>query len=319
MTSDINKSCYESISTFIKELNTWFGKTNKPLRLYSKLISKTHLAHPEAVEKHIKAFRIFCKSNHDAIVNEISENIVGNIVYSETCSRIYIDISGILKSTDPETVKVILNHLLFISALVDPNGKARDTIKKNKNTTEKSSPPDFLKDIMSKVGDAMSGGNSGDSTSSIMNLMTSLPNLLSGMQNGFSEDSIKGLIETATDMMSTLRVEGKDDLNINSTLDSLKDVMDSSSNSKTPPDMSSIMSMISKLGSSTKNAMPEINKSDVVRNEDVCNEDVCNEDVCNKDVCNKDVCNKDVCNKDVCNEDVCNKDVCNDDVCNDVN
>ena len=50
-----------------KEIEEVFGKKQRSLKLYVRLITKTTLSHEKAIKKHIKAFRDFCISNRDAL------------------------------------------------------------------------------------------------------------------------------------------------------------------------------------------------------------------------------------------------------------
>jgi hypothetical protein len=55
----------------------------------------------------------------------------------------------IFRIADKENSPVIWQHLLTISALIDPDGKAKDVLLKNKEDDKKED--DFLSDIISKV------------------------------------------------------------------------------------------------------------------------------------------------------------------------
>ena len=59
MTEVSNEKIFSAIVNFVKDLGDSFASDNHALALYERLIMKTTIAHKEAVEKHINAFRAF--------------------------------------------------------------------------------------------------------------------------------------------------------------------------------------------------------------------------------------------------------------------
>lgn len=180
--SDYNLITFKAISTFIKDLADLFGSTNHSLKLYDRLISKTTLTHDVAINKHISAFRDFCITNRDAILNKnISKLDVKIIEYS---SKVFVDVGQIFKDADKETSNVIWKHLLTISALVDPAGKAKEILKKSNDSKE----ADFLSNIINKVESHVKpDANPLEAVSSIMSsgvFNELLTGMNEGMQNG---------------------------------------------------------------------------------------------------------------------------------------
>jgi hypothetical protein len=117
-------------------------------------------------------------------------------------SRVYIDFSSIFKDADKDTSNIIWKHLLTISALVDPAGKAKDILKNNKDSKEAS----FLSDIINKVESNVNpNSNPLEAITSIMSsgVFTDLvAGMNTGIQNG--ELDLGKLMGTVQTMCSTL-------------------------------------------------------------------------------------------------------------------
>ena len=126
----MNKTCitFNAIVSFISELSSVFA-SNHPLKLYNHLLSKTTMSHTHAVEKHIGMFFDFCVANRGCIATKNQVLVQPAIVYSE---KVYVDFPTIFKLSDADTNKVIWNHLLTISAIVDPKSSAKEILKKNR-------------------------------------------------------------------------------------------------------------------------------------------------------------------------------------------
>ena len=195
---------FKAISDFTKELCENFTSDNKnknhSLKLYEHLLNKTTLSHDKAIKKHIDAFRLFCIENRDAIKSRNPSLMTNNKVsYS---SRVYIDFSSIFKDADKDTSNIIWKHLLTISALVDPAGKAKDILKNNIDSKEAS----FLSDIINKVESNVNpNSNPLEAITSIMSsgVFTDLvAGMNTGIQNG--ELDLGKLMGTVQTMCSTL-------------------------------------------------------------------------------------------------------------------
>ena len=180
--SNHNLLTFKAISTFVTELSENFSEKNHSLKLYSRLINKTTLSHDTAIKKHIEAFRIFCFENRDALENKKVELFVKTTV--EYSSKVFIDFTSIFKEADSETKNIIWKHLLTISALVDPAGKAREILKNNKESKEAN----FLSDILEKVETNVTpNSNPLEAISSIMSsgvFNDLITGMNSGIQNG---------------------------------------------------------------------------------------------------------------------------------------
>jgi hypothetical protein len=189
---------FKAISSFIAALNEAFGTQHHPVKLYDRLLSKTTLSNDRIIKKHIEIFRLFCVNNRDCIVAK-NKNLVEPVVtYSE---RVFVDMSVIFEKADSETSEIIWKHLLTISALLDPAGKAKDILK-NSNTKE----ADFLSDIINKVeSNIKPNANPLEAVSSIMQSGV-FNDLLSSMNNGMQDGSLDlgKLMGTVQTMCSSL-------------------------------------------------------------------------------------------------------------------
>jgi len=189
MNTDVSLVCFKAISNFTTELGSIFSKTQRSLKLYCRLINKTTIVHDKSIKKHIDAFRTFCIANRNAIVNkDVSGLVVGKISYSQ---RVYIDIADIFSKSDAETTGVIWDHLLCISALVDPAGKAKEVLKKNfREGKTGGDETNFLTDIIEKVEKHVDpNANPMEAVSSIMQSGI-FTELIGGMNNGLSNGSL---------------------------------------------------------------------------------------------------------------------------------
>jgi hypothetical protein len=263
--NDTSLITFKSISNFTKDLGEIFGSQQHSLKLYTHLISKTTLAHDKAIKKHIDAFKDFCIQNREAITSKDSSKFVSNsketkqirIIYSK---NVYIDIDAIFKTADKDTQTVIWKHLLVISALVDPAGKAKEILKQKTSGKE----GDFLADIISKVEKNVDP-DSNNPMEAVTNIMKSgvFTDIISGMNEGMQNGSLDlgKLMASVQGMVTTLngQVEGEgqgESLNaLNTMMSNLVGSMnqtsaDGPSGEGAPPDLGAIMSMMGPMLSS---------------------------------------------------------------------
>jgi hypothetical protein len=252
MNEDISLTAFKAINTFVDDLSEAFGKIHKPLKLYKRLINRTYVTHEEAIKKHITLFKNFCFANRDALSEQSCNKITeGKVCYSE---RVYIDIKYIMEKADDDTLSVIWKHLLTISALVDPLGKARDILRKNSEEDKSpSKESDFLANIISKVEkNVKSDSNPLEAVmqSGIFN------DILSGMKDG--KFDIGKLLGVAQNMASKMNEQANDPESkqamgmLNSVLGSLNQ------GGGGAPDMSGMMSMMMGLMGGQNSSLPKI-------------------------------------------------------------
>jgi hypothetical protein len=204
--TDYNLIAFKAITSFTKELTENFGsnKENHSLKLYDRLISKTPVSSEKAIKKHIDVFRNFCILNRDALTaKDVKKLTTTRVEYSP---KVYIDFNNIFKAADRETTGVIWKHLLTISAILDPAGKAKEILKQNKDDVES----DFLTDIINKVEEHVKpDSNPMEAVSSIMSSGV-FTELISGMNNGIQNGSLDlgKLMGTVQKMVTTLTPNG---------------------------------------------------------------------------------------------------------------
>jgi hypothetical protein len=245
---------FKAICNFISDLSEEYGKRHKPLQLYKRLSSHTQISHDKAIRKHISIFQDFCVANREALTSqEVKKLVSKKIVYSE---RVYIDMEFIFHVADKENSQVIWQHLLIISALIDPAGKAKDILKKKAEEESKNeqNETNFLSEIISKVEkNVRPDSNPMEAFSSI--LQSGVANdLMSGMQGGLQSGKLdlKKLLGAVQGIVSNLESQAGEDSEAKKTMGVLNGVIGSLGNGDSPPDigtmMSSMMALMSTMG-----------------------------------------------------------------------
>ena len=247
---DTSLVTFKAISNFTTSLEEVFGKEERSLKLYVHLISKTTLSHEKAIQKHIEAFRVFSIANRNALeTRDASKLVEKKISYSE---RVYIDISRILKSADKDTAAVIWKHMLTVSALVDPTGKARQILKASaQNSSSGATEANFLNNIIGKVEEHVDpDANPMEAVASIMKSGV-FADLVGGMGNGLQDGSLDlgKLMGTVQTMVTSLtgNIEEEDGGDgpmemINTMLGSINAGATSGNTEGGSPDLGSMMS-----------------------------------------------------------------------------
>lgn len=224
MSADTSLITFKAIADFTTCLGEVF--TQRSLKLYVHLITKTTLAHHEPIQKHINAFRKFCRANRDAIAEKNAAKLVEkSITYSQ---RVFINMELIFKQADVDTAKVIWTHLLTISALVDPTGKARQILKDTSDTGQ-NTEADFLSNIIGKVEEHVDpNANPMEAVASIMSSGI-FTDLVGGMGNGLQDGSLDlgKLMGTVQTMVSGLSAQAGGDSEAGEPLELINTMMGS--------------------------------------------------------------------------------------------
>lgn len=234
---DTTLIAFKAIASFVNNLSEEFGKRQKSLALYGRLIQKTGVVHEKPILKHLDAFRSFCVSNREAISsldkNKISQS---RISYSE---NVYIDISHVFNMADKETSDIIWKHILTISALVDPANNAKQILKENiskkKETGEPANEDEFLSSLIEKVESSIDPNSmSEDPMQAVNGLMSSgvFTELIGSMQSGLSNGNldITKLLGSVQNMMGKMNPDA------------------GAGNAPGMPDLSSMFSMLGAMG-----------------------------------------------------------------------
>lgn len=216
---------FNTICNFIRDLNASFGNKQKSLLLYGHLIEKTGLIHIDPVKKHISIFKEFVEENQEAIEKQEKSLLKTPVIsYSE---KVAIDVKSIFQMSDREEEKIIWNHLLTISAVLNPIGNAKQILKTLSEKKSSSTPTNdnFLQNIMEKIGSEVQNCDAEN-----MNPMQMVGNLMSS-----------GALNDIFQSLSTSMNDGNLDLNSM---------------------MSSMQSMMSNLSSMVNDAKPEETKEE---------------------------------------------------------
>lgn len=242
---------FRLISKFVNELATEFGSKTKSLKLYKRLLSRTTLTHEEQIKKHVEAFRVFCFENRDALQNKNNELFKNDIL--NFSNNVFIDFKTIFKYADEDAKNVIWKHLLFISAYVDPAGKAKEVLKSDKTNKEAN----FLSDILDKVETNVSpDANPFEAMTSIMQSGV-FTELISNMNNGIQDGSLDlgKLIGNVQQMCTSIgATAGEGNISVGDSpnpMDMLSSIMNTSGGgggAEGMPDLSSLSSLTSLLG-----------------------------------------------------------------------
>lgn len=248
MNEETSLIAFKAICNFVNDLSSVYGHKHKPLKLYKRLINQTQISHNEAIKKHLSAFHHFCVENREALYAQNRDTLtVFKIEYS---NRVYIDMGLILKNSDTETCSVIWRHLLTISALLDPAGKAKEVLRKNAEegkTGENES--DFLANIISKVEKNVNpNANPMEAISSIMQSGI-FNDLLSGMQGGLSSGKLdlSKLMGAVQGMVSSLGEQAGNDPESKQALSmvsNMSSMLENTGKGGPPPDMMKMMNSL---------------------------------------------------------------------------
>lgn len=232
---DTDLIAFKAISNFTEELSECFGNKHHSLKLYRHLIERTQIVHEKAIQKHKNAFQKFCVSNRICIETKNSKLEYSKIEYSEKC---FIDMNIIFELADKETSDVIWNHLLCISAIVDPAGKAKKILKENQQKTRKPGlETDFLTNIIDKVEKHIKpDSNPMEAISSIMSSGI-FTELVGGMQTGIESGNldIGSLLGSVQSLMSTIGSDSKsnkgEDVSVDNSTNQMMSMMTTMMNS----------------------------------------------------------------------------------------
>ena len=199
---DSQLAVFNAISKFVSCLNECYGPKQLSLQLYNTILGKTTLSHTEAIEKHIELFKTFCVQNQDAILEKNYENITDYMI--EYSDKIKINFKQIFDLADNTEKDIIWHHILIICAYLNPQIRAKEILKKEKDNTNESN---FLSDIINTVEQNV-GDDVQDPMKAVGNIMSSgvftdlVGNMTSGLQNG--DLDLGKLVGTVNNMVGTL-------------------------------------------------------------------------------------------------------------------
>lgn len=203
---------FQTITDFVDNLQDFFGQEQnqytKSLNMYHRLINNMSFKDEDLILRHIKCFKNFCLNNRTQITNRDLNLKNPKIMFS---NKIYIDLSYIFQNADTDTQNVIWEYILSISALVDPENKAKELLQKLKHSDINHSENNFLFDMIENMNGTIQDTectNPMEMFGSVINsgLMSNIvENISSNVENGNID--IGKLMNTAQTLMNTIKDE----------------------------------------------------------------------------------------------------------------
>jgi hypothetical protein len=260
-----DNKAFKFIKNFVDAVAAQYGTEHRPVLLYSHLLSKTTTEHKTAISKNVLAFQEFMITNREAVYNkDVSSLVDTKISYSD---KVFVDINEVfrLAADDAKTVKVLWIHILLISAVVDPAGKAKQILSQNPGKKENN----FMADVLDKVEKAVpKDASPQDAFSSIMSsgIFTDIMgSMTKGLDSG--EFDIQGLLGSATSAMKGLSPDGEGaplDMGkmMGEMMKGLSPPSDGEAKEGAPPDMGKMMGEMMKglSGKGGEGAPPDLSK-----------------------------------------------------------
>jgi hypothetical protein len=211
----MNVKIFNHFVDFVTDLHNVFGNRMKSISMYHVLVTslqkkhqenETDIKYIEQIDKHVEVLSEFLKSNSDSIFNQKSDLIVQkNITYSE---RIFIDFELVLRHSEEKDA--IWKHLLVLSTLCDPQGKAKNAL--DKFLEEDTPENNMIKNIAAKLEEhkfADTIAQSGASNPMDMMGMLGSSGIMSSLMSSMDPASMnnidpKKLIKTMRNMLDTI-------------------------------------------------------------------------------------------------------------------
>ena len=136
-----NVLVFKLITDLIKNIEECYAvketAKTKPIRLYSRLVTKTSINRDDIIQRHIDCFTDFCKANHSQILEKSTKLVESRIIFSE---RIYIDMDYVFSQSEKDgNTNTLFEYLLAIHAYVSPSDEALELLQalKTQNPMEK--------------------------------------------------------------------------------------------------------------------------------------------------------------------------------------
>ena len=223
-----NKTVFESILGFVEACWDVFGEkssTSSPLYLYYTIINRINENKVDKVElgmqKCIDGFVAFfgkyveCLDDPKHMLEKIPR---GTIIHYGDSEKIYLEIQRFLYQSKRDNREVLRQHLLTISALLDPSDRNLAILETvDKLGLEDGPEKDFMGNIIRKAQDAMTNIDSSNPTEAVMSLLSSgiINDVMTGVEEmKNSEDGIdfSKLVGSMQKAMANMMPEGATDL-----------------------------------------------------------------------------------------------------------
>lgn len=218
MTPAVIKKSFDAIKSFVDELYEGFkdGESRtSPLTLYWRLLTLIDQQNNVAAKTLVvSGFETFFALHDASIVAETLEDIPqGTHIEYPNKKGIYIDIYKFLRPSDDDTHIIVRQHLMTISAIINPDEKKLKELERSaRRNTALSIPNDgseeaqFMAGILEKARNSMSGVEMDpeNPTGAVMGMLQSgvVTDMLSGIQEGMGSGRFR--YRKLATMMQTL-------------------------------------------------------------------------------------------------------------------
>lgn len=197
-------TAFKAISNFINDISENFGKNQRNLALYNRLIEKTSIVHTKIIQKHINVFFKYMVINNDAFKKKDFTLLKGNIQYSD---KVFVNIKSIFTKATKQERNIIWQHLYTIGAILNPKSEARQLLQQTiKDQKECKNEKNFLNNVINQVEQNITPN--ANPLQAMGNIMGSglFQNLIGSMNNGINkgELDINSLMSTVTTMVGSL-------------------------------------------------------------------------------------------------------------------
>jgi hypothetical protein len=190
--TDKSLKVFAKILAFVNDLKQVFPKEN--IVLYHKLLKKTPIGNPDALQKHIHVFDTFVESNRQAIVDKKLADLNGDILFSK---KVYLDLIACMKEVEKEneTLDAIFKHLQVILFLLHPNDtlkQALEPIAHKPGDPKPAGEDKFLENFMNKIEENFRGQEFNNPMEAVGKMLSTgiFSEMMTSMNQGISSGEI---------------------------------------------------------------------------------------------------------------------------------
>jgi hypothetical protein len=213
---------FKAISNFVSDLAQEFSNVYHPVALYNRLLERTKISNDTIIHKHVELFRSFVVANRDGILEGNFDRFTqSSVSYSD---RVFINIIELYRKANKENKEAIHQHLLAISALLDPTSNAKQVLANSMkalapvSATPLPSPSGgdneskFITDLISKVETSINPDEMANPMQAVSSIMSSgiFNDLVTSMSDGINSGTldIGKLMTSMTSVVSSIQPQG---------------------------------------------------------------------------------------------------------------
>jgi len=182
---------FDAIVTFVNDLWNVYGNPKKVdgLSLYRRIIEHIKFTDTGAINKAIRGFEKFFTLYETRILeNKLDEIPRGETIRYGKSDTIYIDIQKFIYKADPDTKSAIRQHLVTISAILEPDSHKIKELENRISELEldESKEGQFISGILSSAKESVEGADVDNPMSAVMGLLQGgvIENMMSGFASG---------------------------------------------------------------------------------------------------------------------------------------